>query len=309
MSKQKGPMLAFNKIPDLDSLTYPMFASAKLDGVRCIIKEGEIVSRTLKPIRNKNVKAMLQMLADQNKNDGWVFDGELYSHMVSFQEIVGCVMSHDKPLPPGLFYAVIDMMRLDEWNEETSSSFSVHYKDMHIIAHAGTAPHIRRIKQTLVHDADEARHAFDVFLGYSYEGLMLRCPTRGYKHGRTTLKENWLFKFKNWLDYDGEIIEVIEKKAMKEGIERKKDAMGHLEHSHKKDDYEQVGTMGALRVRLDAGREVKIGTWKGLTDETRQSLWDDRENIVGRWVRFKGQAAGIKDLPRIPCNLEFRDEK
>ena len=59
MSTEMKPMLAYQKLPDLEALTYPLIASPKLDGIRCLIVDGVAVSRSLKPIRNKYVQSIL----------------------------------------------------------------------------------------------------------------------------------------------------------------------------------------------------------------------------------------------------------
>ena len=58
------PMLLPRETPDLDKLQYPIIASAKLDGIRCLIKDGVALSRTLKPIPNKSIQAWAQKYAD-----------------------------------------------------------------------------------------------------------------------------------------------------------------------------------------------------------------------------------------------------
>lgn len=53
------PLLACNAPANLNSLPYPLFASVKLDGIRCVIKDGVALSRTLKPIRNQYIQSLL----------------------------------------------------------------------------------------------------------------------------------------------------------------------------------------------------------------------------------------------------------
>ena len=48
------PMLGINV--DLNKLEFPVYASTKLDGVRAIVNNGIVYSRTGKPIPNKEVQ-------------------------------------------------------------------------------------------------------------------------------------------------------------------------------------------------------------------------------------------------------------
>ena len=55
MSKFK-PMLAPIESVNLDEVNYPIFASYKLDGIRCLFIKGEMLSRSLKQIQNKQLQ-------------------------------------------------------------------------------------------------------------------------------------------------------------------------------------------------------------------------------------------------------------
>jgi DNA ligase-1 len=56
---------------DLDKLRYPLLASPKLDGVRAIVKNGVVLSRSLKTIPNERVQQLFGLEALSN------LDGEL----------------------------------------------------------------------------------------------------------------------------------------------------------------------------------------------------------------------------------------
>lgn len=62
------PMLAATVV-DRTKLRFPFLASPKLDGIRCIVLDGQVLSRSLKPIRNKFIVKQLQGLPN--------LDGEL----------------------------------------------------------------------------------------------------------------------------------------------------------------------------------------------------------------------------------------
>jgi DNA ligase-1 len=66
------PMLAA-KSPDLNKLPWPMLASCKLDGVRAIMRDGILVSRTLKPIPNLAVQQFYKNYSKLLEG----YDGEL----------------------------------------------------------------------------------------------------------------------------------------------------------------------------------------------------------------------------------------
>src|ERR1019366_2010177 len=63
------PMLA-SHCKDESKLKFPVLVSDKLDGVRATVQGGQLLSRSLKPIRNKNVQKLFKGLPEG-------LDGEL----------------------------------------------------------------------------------------------------------------------------------------------------------------------------------------------------------------------------------------
>ena len=51
MTKAFKPMLASPM--ELEHVRWPMYASVKLDGIRAVVRDGKLLSRSLKPIPNK----------------------------------------------------------------------------------------------------------------------------------------------------------------------------------------------------------------------------------------------------------------
>lgn len=64
------PLLA-ETLDDTSKVPFPVLVSAKLDGIRAIVKDGVVYSRSMKPIRNRHV----QNLFGREKYNG--LDGEL----------------------------------------------------------------------------------------------------------------------------------------------------------------------------------------------------------------------------------------
>ena len=57
------PMLAAT-VADRSKLRFPYLASPKLDGIRCLVLNGEVLSRSFKPIRNRFIQVQLKRLPD-----------------------------------------------------------------------------------------------------------------------------------------------------------------------------------------------------------------------------------------------------
>lgn len=64
------------------------------------------------------------------------------------------------------------------------------------------------------------------------------------------------------------------------------------------------GDLGALIV-TDGGVQFNIGT--GFSDEERADIWNYKVAYLGSLVKYKHFPIGVKDLPRHPTFLGFRD--
>ena len=87
------PLLSATYTPAME-LKFPYLASPKLDGIRCVVRDGVALSRTLKPIPNKHIQSFL---GDARFNG---FDGEIIvgdpTHPDCFRNTTTVVMSQDK---------------------------------------------------------------------------------------------------------------------------------------------------------------------------------------------------------------------
>ena len=81
------PMLATEA--DFNKLRYPVYTQPKLDGIRVIIKNGVVYSRSLKPIPNKHIQALF---GHMDGVDGELIVGNPTAHDV-FQKTTSGVMS------------------------------------------------------------------------------------------------------------------------------------------------------------------------------------------------------------------------
>lgn len=112
------PLLACPTPANLNSLPYPLFASEKLDGIRCIIKDGIALSRTLKPIRNRYIQSILGR-PELNGLDGELIVGDPAASDCMRKTNSG-VMSFDGE--PDFAYYVFDI-----WNRP-----GIQYKDVKV---------------------------------------------------------------------------------------------------------------------------------------------------------------------------------
>jgi DNA ligase 1 len=295
MSKTFKPILA-GKF-DAAKQKFPVLASAKLDGVRCIIIDGVAMSRSLKPIPN----AYVQKMIGKDKYNG--LDGELMVGFVGGKDVyrntVSAVMSEDGE--PNFTFWVFDMVPSPtEKNHLPYFMRLANIKKFDNAQHINVLPH-KEIKDMDALDAFEAKQ-----LERGLEGVILRSIQGPYKFGRSSTNEGILLKLKRFEDSEAEIIGVEE--LLSNQNDAKTNALGRTERSSHKDNMVPKGTMGALNVRdLKTKVEFSIGT--GFDADTREDFWIHREIVIGKIVKYKYFASGSKDKPRFPVYLGFRDKR
>ena len=103
------PLLAADAT-DAD-IRYPVLASPKIDGIRCLIVNGKAVTRSLKPIPNEHIRSMLEKYAPDGA-DGEIVVGD------SFNATTSAVMSRDGE--PEFTYFIFD---------DCKESFAQSYSD------------------------------------------------------------------------------------------------------------------------------------------------------------------------------------
>lgn len=283
------PMLAYNKPYTLEELQYPVIASPKIDGVRCLIVDGVAVSRSLKPIRNKYVQSILGR-PELNGLDGELVVGDPTDPDVYLKTNSG-VMSIEGE--PDFTYLVFD--RWDRGESAWSGSLD-----------ALNSCYIHEFIRC--HSPEEVLAYESHCLEQGYEGLILRYPDAPYKFGRSTLKEGSLLKRKKFDDAEATVISLEE--AMHNDNLAKKDNLGHTKRSQSQEGRTRgKGILGRIIARSpEWEHEFEIGSFKGLSNEDKQAIWENRDQYVGRTVKFKHFSHGAKDRPRHPVFLGWRDE-
>ena len=285
------PMLLCRDNPNIYELPYPVFVSYKLDGIRCCIVNGKAKSRTLKDIPNKHIQSTL------NKTHLEGLDGELIVGLPTspsvYRDTNSIVMSHDKV--SDFTYYIFDL-----WNSPLP------YKGR--IIELMTYPESKNIvflPATQVNSPSELLAFEEEALNRGFEGVIIRCMYGSYKFGRTTMNEKNTYKLKRFEDSEAEIIGFEEE--MHNGNEALVNELGRTKRQTLKANMSGKGTLGALIVR-DLITEVEFSIGSGFDANDRSSLWSQKDGLIGRIVKYKFFPIGIKDKPRHPIFLGFRDK-
>lgn len=289
------PMLAAT-LKDLSKLKYPILVSPKLDGIRCLIRDGVAFSRSLKPIPNKHIQKLIGMSLFNG------LDGELIlaNRDEDFNSVQSAVMSEDGE--PDFIYCVFDIWQ-DDNSLQPFRSFEYRYNKLmqrglklprfvKVVEH-----HIARSEADLLVFEEE-------FVGLGYEGIMIRSFDGPYKHGRSTENEGYLLKLKRFKDAEATVVGFTER--FHNANEAKKNELGHTERSHHKANMVPTNSLGTFIVEFN-NKQFEIGT--GLTEDQRNEFWKIRDKLFGKLVKFKYQDLSKYGVPRFPVFLGFRDER
>jgi DNA ligase-1 len=307
----KSVILAPNEQIEFDDprIRYPMLGSVKFDGTRCVCVDGELLTRNMKPQKNKNLYRHLAPMVAASKRLGLVFDMELYDHTLSCHgDHTSILAAHDKPIPESMIAHYFDCIPIEDWRRGSGGHpFSERIARAWDVAFG--EPWIQPVAHRPIKHEQDARFTFADAVGLGYEGIMLRCPNGLYKHGRATIKESNILKFKAFETMDGEIIEVMQRRKMKDGLDRTLTPTGHMERIHTKDSFDLDEMVGAFKVRFEDGTVSEANYGRGFDHETRRKHWEERVSLVGRCVEVRHLPHGAKDGVRIGTLVRFRPDK
>ena len=272
---------------------FPYAATPKIDGIRFLMVNGQAVSRSFKPIRNKYIQDLLSTALP----DG--VDGELTAGN-NFQDSTSNIMRIDGE--PNFKCWIFDYVDPDGpmlgYRSRMEQLKSFEPFDL---------PNYEVLYPEIVFTQEEADQLMTSYIEQAYEGLMLRDPNGIYKFGRSTVNENILLKVKNFIDDEAVVVGFKEK--MHNDNPATKDAFGRTERSTAKAGLKPTGLLGGFLLRTSDGKEFTCGS--GLNDELRQEIWKNRDSYLNRLVKYKYMEFGIKEdtgIPRHPVFIGFRSE-
>jgi DNA ligase-1 len=269
---------------------FPYIATPKIDGIRFLMVDGVAVSRSFKPIRN----TFIQLALSENLPNG--IDGEL-TFGNNFQDTTSAIMKIDG-IPSDFKAWIFDYVnpndnRILPFTQRMQSMPKMNLPFDHEILWGANA-------ESMV-DVD----AFETsYLNLGYEGIMLRDPNGTYKFGRSTVNENILLKVKRFLDDEAVVVGIEEKMSNQNTAE--KDNFGRTKRSSAIDGKVPAGTAGAFVLERGDGERFSCGS--GFDDKLRDRIWADPDSYMGKIVKYKYFPHGVKNLPRHPVFLGFRDK-
>ena len=274
------PMLAHSFDKRKHNITYPCIVQRKFDGVRCFaMPDGRLLSRKGKEFPHLNHL--------RNNINHLVYDGELYSDDLTFQELVGLVKR--VTLKPG--------------DEEKMKLIKLRVYDCYDSErpHTDFITRANRIKETM--------------RGFLYAKF----------HSQTPLPSGWKI-VQNFTANNEDDIYRLQKQFIEEGYEGAmvRNTLGEYALGKRSANLQKVKTFldGEYKIvgyEQGVGKEVGCVIWKCETDshtfsvrpkgtqEQRQEWFNNASQYIGKMLTVKYQELTDDGVPRFPVGISVRD--
>ena len=275
----------------LDKVKFPIYISTKFDGIRALVIDSVVYSRSLKPIRNKHVQNLFGK-PEYNGFDGELIVGDIYAKDV-FQKTTSGVMSEDGT--PDVTYYVFDVFTN---NTETYKERLYTLNDKLVLVQF---TNVVATQQWYIETEEELTKLLSKEKVKGGEGLIGRNPNGVYKYGRSTPKEQLSIKFKFFQQEEFEVVGFNER--MHNTNEQKRDELGYAERSSAKEGLVPMNTLGSLVLKYN---DTTFSCGTGFDDKLRKEIWDNKELYLGKLASIRYMSVGSKDLPRVPSFIGFR---
>ena len=282
-------------------LRYPLYVFPKFNGFRGYIKDGVVYTASNKPFKNRTLQETFGL---------WVYDGLDGEFVVgdpadgdnSLNRTSSVVTRADASIADLRFYAFDVITDHDAVPPPP-------YHERYGLVNRGL-PGFNRRELCLVVSAPrkivnsyEELCAFEAALvAKGWEGVITRDPNAPYKCGRSTAREAYMGKLKQFIDAEFEVIGFEER--MHNTNEATVNERGLTQRSSAKDGKVGRGDLGALICRTKEGHTFNVGT--GFNDAQRAELWAVRHELTGQLAKVKYHAVGSNTVPVLPVFLQIR---
>ena len=279
----------------LDKINFPVYVSTKFDGIRALVIDSVVYSRSLKPIRNKHVQRLFGK-PEYEGFDGELVVGDIYAKDV-FQKTTSGVMSEDGE--PDVTFHVFDLWSIPTFDYEYRQ------RDLQeiLLDEDKEYPSIVYAMIHLCKNIDDLTFFLEHERNVGGEGLICRSPSGIYKYGRSTPKEQLSIKLKFFEVGEFEVIGFEER--MHNTNEATTNELGYTERSSCKENLIPMNTLGSLVLKY-GDTEYRCGT--GFSDAQRKEIWENKESYLGKLSSIRYMSVGQIMLPRIPSFHGFRDK-
>lgn len=274
-------MLAPNELPIITNIKYPCYIQPKLDGYRCIYKNGAMFSRAGKPFGNDNLPNYFNKLFQV---EDYVLDGELYCDGINFNKLQTILNTYDAPLPNALKFVVYDCIPVKDWEAQSCKKpYSERIRNVREVV-ASIADH-KKVIDIANDEASSAKEAIDLYKNYlkkGYEGAMIKAIDGQYRWKRVTLRSGEMLKVKPFTTVDLKVTGIYAGEGNFQGM------------------------AGGVVIDFN-GHAVRCGS--GFDIDTRKEMAKSPDSYIGRTIEIKYFEETEDGSLRFPTFVRWRDDK
>ena len=262
------PMLAHDYHKRGKDIKFPCFVQPKLDGVRCIFKNGVLTSRQGKVFPN------MDHITQDLKDVDLVLDGELYSNTLNFQQFVGLVRKKkhndaEKQLLRQVKFHVYDCVNDKPFSERNEAINELFSKRLYAFSEPLLTEECKA--------KEDLKKFHDKYVAEGKEGLIIRNKDGLYQ---LAARSKDLQKYKEFEDAEYKVIGFTDGEGSEKGL-----VIWICETS--------------------AGKSFHVRP-RG-THEARAEIFNEAKDYVGKSLTVRYQELTEEGIPRFPVGIAFRD--
>jgi ATP-dependent DNA ligase len=264
------PMLAHDFHKRGKDIKFPCYVQPKLDGVRCIFRNGILTSRQGKVFPN------MEHIVNDLKDVELVLDGELYSDTLNFQQFVGLVRKKkhnaaEIELLKQVKYWVYDIVNDKPFEERHATLREMFVNHVHLY------PFVYRLITEECKTKAELKGFHDRFVAAGKEGLIIRNKTGLYQ---LAARSKDLQKYKEFEDGEFTVVDYVDGEGSEKGL--------------------------VIWVCVTEDKKQFNVRPRG-THEDRADLFKDGDSYLGKKLTVRYQELTEDGIPRFPVGIAFRD--
>ena len=281
---------------DPKHLRYPLYVFPKFNGFRGYIKDGVVYTASNKPFKNRLLQEAFGK-PEYEGLDGEFVVGDPADGDNSLNRTSSVVTRVDGDISDLRFFAFDHIGDLD-----------APYCDRHDRAVMQVDLDDERVEVVVpkvVNSYEELCLVERWYTSGGWEGVITRDPNAPYKCGRSTAREAYMGKLKQFIDAEFEIIGFEER--MHNTNEATTNERGLTQRSSAQAGKVGRGDLGALICRTKEGHTFNVGT--GFNDAQRANYWEVRDQLIGQLAKVKYHAVGSNTVPVLPVFLQIRPKE
>lgn len=287
---------------DETKVKFPLLAQPKIDGVRGLHPKDFMVARTL----NRHANKFVSTSPKYNNSSLRGIDSELtLGDDITRGDLCRITSSALSTIEgePNIFINAFDICDPCVADVPYQKRYDMLQQHVYNMNRAGFN-HIKIVESHLCKNLDEFLELEERWLDLGIEGGILRALDGRYKHGRSTVREQYSMRVKRFVDEEAIIVGFTE--AMENLNEATVDALGYTKRSSHQANKVGKGMVGNIIMHNDEMGDFEVGPGN-LTHEERVIMWVARYNYIGKIGKFKHFPRGRKVGYRFPTFISLRD--